>query len=64
MAINIQPLVIQRDNERFKQEWQLAIQQNEAKPMETVQSVLNRITDMTNAKIRKATNDTYKNSKH
>ena len=63
MKINIQPMVIQKDDNVFKQEWQSAIKQGEAKLMETMQNHLNRIIDKINAEIRRTTNDTYKKLK-
>ena len=38
MAINIKPLVLNKDNEQFKREWQAAVQESEAKLMQTKKS--------------------------
>ena len=43
MAINIKPLVLNRDNEQFKTEWQAAIAESEKKLMKTVTDHLKRV---------------------
>lgn len=63
MAITIQPLVIQRNDETFKREWQTAVKHTENRLIETVQTHLSRIIDKANAEIRKNTNDTYRKLK-
>ena len=60
MAINIKPLVLNKDNEQFKREWQAAIEESEKKVMKTVTDHLRRVIDQTNIGIRKATNETFK----
>ena len=59
MKINIQPLVIQQEDDTFKQEWQAAIKQGEAKLMETVQKHLGRIIQKTKIDIRRTMGETY-----
>ena len=63
MAINIKPLVLNRDNEQFKSEWQAAIAESEKKLMKTVTDHLKRVIDQTNLGIRKATDETFKKLK-
>lgn len=49
MNINIRPLVIQKNDETFKIEWQTDVKQNETKLMDTVQTHSTRTIDKTNS---------------
>ena len=63
MAINIKPLVLNKDNKQFKCEWQAAVQESEAKLMQTVKNHLSRVITQTQTGIRQASNETYKRLK-
>ena len=63
MTINIKPLVINKDNEQFKMEWQSAIQESERKLLKTVIDHLQRTIEQTTADIRRSTKETYQKLK-
>ena len=63
MTINIKPLVLNKENEPFKGEWQAAIHDSERKLLQTVQDHLQMLIDQTQIEIRQCTKETYKKLK-
>ena len=63
MTIKIKLLVLNKDNEQFKTEWQTAIQDSKRKLLKTVLDHLQRMIEQTNADIRRSTNEMYKRLK-
>lgn len=63
MAINIKPLVLNKENKQFKREWQAAIHDSKRRLLQTVQDHPQRVIDQTQTEIRKSTKETYRKLK-